>query len=202
MIGEREYKQNKMIMGLLFFSLSNIQMKLNLDQCTLIIRKIGHKCWYSLLFFPSAVATALCYEQIEWTVSCIIYNMFVVMIMIVFRPDLHLWHLVSEKSHVMMCICVLYIMVVFLIQILYFCSLFLLQYHLSDRRHSSVVRTLEFKSEDPEFDPVAGQGVGQFLSLQVNSCADFFVSDPPSCLWHAPKFVCTLKIPYPSVVKE
>ena len=65
-----------------------------------------------------------------------------------------------------------------------------------------MVRTLEFKSEDPEFDPVAGQGVGQFLSLQVNSCADFFVPDPPSCLWHAPTFVRTLKIPYPSVVKE
>ena len=33
-------------------------------------------------------------------------------------------------------------------------------------------------------------------------CADFFVSDLPSCAWHAPTFIRTLKIPYPSVVKE
>ena len=31
---------------------------------------------------------------------------------------------------------------------------------------------------------------------------DLFVSDPPSCVQHAPKCVLTLTIPYPSVVKE
>ena len=70
-----------------------------------------------------------------------------------------------------------------------------------------VVTALEFKAEDPGFDPQAGQcGTTVFLSLRVNSCADLFVPDPPPffkiCVWHTPKFVRTLKIPYPSVVKE
>ena len=68
---------------------------------------------------------------------------------------------------------------------------------------SSVVRESEFKSEDPGFNPLAGQGEGQvFLSLRVDSCADLFVPDLPSCVWHAPKFMRTLKILYPSVVKS
>ena len=68
-----------------------------------------------------------------------------------------------------------------------------------------MVRESEFKSEDPGFDPLAGLGNKQvcFLSLRVKlSCADLFVSHPPSCVRHAPKFVRTLKILYPSVVKE
>ena len=41
------------------------------------------------------------------------------------------------------------------------------------------------------FDPLAGQGEGQFfLSLRVNSCADSFVSDPPSCQCTAPTQIC------------
>ena len=42
-----------------------------------------------------------------------------------------------------------------------------------------------------------------FLSLRINFCADLFVPDPPSYVQHAPNFVVhTLKIPYPSVIKE
>ena len=68
---------------------------------------------------------------------------------------------------------------------------------------SSVVSEPEFKSEDPGFDPLVGQRKGQFLlPLRVNSCADLFVSDLPSCVRHALKLLRTLKIPYPSVVKE
>ena len=40
------------------------------------------------------------------------------------------------------------------------------------------------------------------LSCRVNSCADLFVPESPSCVRHAPKVMRTLKIPYPSVVKE
>ena len=45
------------------------------------------------------------------------------------------------------------------------------------------------------------------LSLRINSCGDLFVPDtppptPPACVRHAPIFVHTLKIPYPSVVKK
>ena len=57
--------------------------------------------------------------------------------------------------------------------------------------------------EDPGFDPLAGQGDGQFfLSFRVNPCADVFVPELPSCVRHEPKFVRMLQIPYPSVVKE
>ena len=41
-----------------------------------------------------------------------------------------------------------------------------------------------------------------FLPLRVNSCADLFAPDPPSCIRHAPKCVRTLKIPHSSVAKE
>ena len=60
----------------------------------------------------------------------------------------------------------------------------------------------EFKSEDPGFDPLAGHGEEVFLCLSVNSCANLFVPDPPSCVQHALKFVRKLKISYPSVIKE
>ena len=44
-----------------------------------------------------------------------------------------------------------------------------------------MVSAAEFKSDDPGFDPLAGQGKKQFfLSLRVNTCADLFVPDPPS----------------------
>ena len=45
-----------------------------------------------------------------------------------------------------------------------------------DEGHSSVVSESEFKSEDPEFDSLAGQGNGVFLSLRVKSCADLLVA--------------------------
>ena len=49
-----------------------------------------------------------------------------------------------------------------------------------------------------------------FCVPPINSCADLFVPDspppsppsPPSCVRYAPKFVCTLNNPYPSVVNE
>ena len=47
-------------------------------------------------------------------------------------------------------------------------------------RRSSMVRQLEFKSEDPGFEPLSVQGEGQFFCpLRVNSCADLCVPDPP-----------------------
>ena len=66
------------------------------------------------------------------------------------------------------------------------------------------LKSRDLNSEDPGFDPLALQGEEQtvLLSLRVNSCADLFVPDPPSCERHAPTFVHRLKIPYPSVVKR
>ena len=73
----------------------------------------------------------------------------------------------------------------------------------SDGGRSSMVSASELKPEDPGFDPLAGQGEGQFFCLsRVHSCADLFVPGPPSCVRNARDFVRMLKIPYPSVVKE
>ena len=61
----------------------------------------------------------------------------------------------------------------------------------------------EFKSDDPGFDPLVGQGEGQFFypseSTLVQAC---LCLTPPSCGQPAPTFMRTLKILYPSVVKE
>ena len=62
-------------------------------------------------------------------------------------------------------------------------------------------RALDFQSEDPGFVPLAGQVEGEGFFGPFNCCADLFVPDPPSCVWH-PKDVLTLKIPYASVLKE
>ena len=51
------------------------------------------------------------------------------------------------------------------------------------------VRESEFKSENPRFDPLAGQGESQFVSVPPNQFLCIFVC------------VRTLKLPYPSVVK-
>ena len=60
--------------------------------------------------------------------------------------------------------------------------------------YGSVVSASEFKSQDPGFSPLAArQGEEQFPCPSAG--ADLRVR-------HAPKFVHTLKIPYPSVVKE
>ena len=61
---------------------------------------------------------------------------------------------------------------------------------------TSVVRELEFKSVDPGFDPLAGQGGVQFFwpaseSTLVQTC---FVPDPP--------FVCTARIKTCAHVKD
>ena len=48
--------------------------------------------------------------------------------------------------------------------------------------------------------PWRGRVRSSFSVPPSQPCADLFVSDPRSCVWHAPKFVRTLKIPYPSVV--
>ena len=56
---------------------------------------------------------------------------------------------------------------------------------LGDGGRGSVVRESNFKSEDPGFDPLAGQVEGSafsLLSLRVNSCADLFASDRPLCI--------------------
>ena len=41
-----------------------------------------------------------------------------------------------------------------------------------------------------------------FFCPSESTCADLFVPEPPSCVWHIPKCVRTLNIPYPPVVKE
>ena len=57
------------------------------------------------------------------------------------------------------------------------------------------------KPEDLGFEPLVGQGEGQFfLSPRVKTLADLFVSDLLSYVRHAPNLVRMLKIPYPSVV--
>ena len=60
----------------------------------------------------------------------------------------------------------------------------------------------DFWPKDPGFGLLAGRGAGHFFCLFGSTCEDLFVPDPLSCARHAPRFVCTLKIPYPSVVKE
>ena len=64
---------------------------------------------------------------------------------------------------------------------------------------SSVVTASEFKSEDPGFDPVGGDS---FSIPPSQLLCRFDYPDPPWCVRHAPTFVRTLKIPYPSVVTE
>ena len=71
---------------------------------------------------------------------------------------------------------------------------------------SSVVTASEFKSEDPGFNPLAGQGGeggGQLFCPSESALSARLVCacDPPSCVWHVPIRVRTLKTPYPSVVK-
>ena len=46
--------------------------------------------------------------------------------------------------------------------------------------------------------------VGDSSSVPLSQllCTDLFVPDPPLCVWHAPKFLHRLKIPYPSVIKS
>ena len=60
------------------------------------------------------------------------------------------------------------------------------------------------ESRNSNLQTLAGQGQGQVLcfseSTLVQSC--LCLTRPPSCARHEPKFVRTLKIPYPSVVKE
>ena len=67
-----------------------------------------------------------------------------------------------------------------------------------------MVRASEFKYQETGFDPLVGQNERQvfFHFLRVNSRADVFVPDPPSCVGHAPKCARMLKILYPSVVEE
>ena len=71
---------------------------------------------------------------------------------------------------------------------------------------SAAVTQSEFNSNPKTgFDPLAGQGEFVFflcpseLNL-VQTC--FFLPDPSSCVRHAPKFLRTLNILYPFVVKE
>ena len=64
---------------------------------------------------------------------------------------------------------------------------------------------MQVKSDDSGFDPLAGQGEGQCVwcvpPSQVFLTQTLFVPETPSRVGHAPKFVRTLKIPYPSIVK-
>ena len=58
---------------------------------------------------------------------------------------------------------------------------------LSNGGHSSVVRASDFNC-NPWVQSPRGAGWGWetvFLSLRVNSCADLFVLDPPSCVYTA-----------------
>ena len=71
-----------------------------------------------------------------------------------------------------------------------------------DGGRRSVIRESELKSEDRGFDPLADQDEKHFLcpseSTLVHTCLDL----TPLRVRHSPKFVRTLKIPYPYVVKE
>ena len=60
-----------------------------------------------------------------------------------------------------------------------------------------MVRESEFKSEDPGFDPLAGQGEGQVLFAPPSQllCRLVFVPDPPSSVRHAPKMCVHVKDP-------
>ena len=48
----------------------------------------------------------------------------------------------------------------------------------SDGGHSSVVRVLEFKSEDPGFDPLMGQGQRQFFCPSKSTLAKDEINVP------------------------
>ena len=62
-----------------------------------------------------------------------------------------------------------------------------------------MVSESEFKSEDPGFGPLVGQGEkGVFFNYSESTLVHLFVPDHPTCVRHAPKFVRTLKIPNPS----
>ena len=63
---------------------------------------------------------------------------------------------------------------------------------------NSVVSALEFKSEDPGFDPLVGHGDGQFFGHSEST----LMQTPLRVYGTRPKLVRTLKIPYPSVVKQ
>ena len=78
---------------------------------------------------------------------------------------------------------------------------------------SLVVRASQFKSEDREFDPLAGQDQTQCFCLAESTLVQTCLclpphthtplhAAPPSGVQHVPKCVCTLKIPYPCSVKE
>ena len=57
--------------------------------------------------------------------------------------------------------------------------------------HRSVVREPEFRSEDPGFSPMVGQGQGptKCVSARVNSCANMFVPDSLR-VYGTHKYVC------------
>ena len=58
----------------------------------------------------------------------------------------------------------------------------------------SVATESEFKSEDPGFDPLAGQGAvsnSLFMSVRINSCADLFVPHDPLRVYGTHPNVCT-----------
>ena len=74
-----------------------------------------------------------------------------------------------------------------------------LLYHVGDGGRSSVVSASDFKFEDPGFDPQVGQGAGQFLYPSEATLVQTCLYPPPTPFFVV---VCTLKIPYPSVVKE
>ena len=75
-------------------------------------------------------------------------------------------------------------------------------------RLCSVVRASEFKSEDPGFDTLPGQSEGQFFcpseSTLVQNCVCLTPThpSPPPRVYGTHPISRTLKIPYPSVVKE
>ena len=63
------------------------------------------------------------------------------------------------------------------------------------RGRSSVVRGSEIKSEDPGFDPLAGQVEQPFFPLRVKSCADVLCLTPSIS-------VCTFRIHMCAHVKD
>ena len=65
-----------------------------------------------------------------------------------------------------------------------------------------MVRESEFKSEDPGFDPLAEQGERHVFCPSESTLVQTCYQTPIPFVCMAPKFVRTLKIQYPSVIKK
>ena len=66
---------------------------------------------------------------------------------------------------------------------------------------SSMVRLSEFKSKGPWFDPLVGQGEGQFFFSFESTLVQTCLCLTSLCVYGMHPNLCTLNIPYPSIIK-